>query len=331
MRRFHLTPGRIVLFLLGVILLLFLLYSVDEQELLRLVLTIPFRWFLLGGLAYLAKCLVRSLRILHVNRLPLRTYPDMLRLWLASSLAAQLLPFKMGELVYLFLLRRTQNVPIPKGVSGAVLLRLLDLLALIVLFIFAALTFGAPLTPATRPFQITFFLLGLAAAGGLGFLLLSSAAAGRWVDRLLSGQRLAGNRVAIQLRSAAADFFTHLQGWAKKDLAAWLGLSLLEWSANFLSFHALLIGLNMQPTLFATVVCVTFAALTAVLPINTIGNFGTQEAGWTAGLVLLGYDQKAALASGFAAHLLTIGYMLVLGGPAWLSYFFTQRGAGTQK
>ena len=61
-------------------------------------------------------------------------------------------------------------------------------------------------------------------------------------------------------------------------------------------------------------------ALASVLPVNSFGNFGTQEAGWASGMVLLGYSQQTALTSGFATHLLSLAYMLVLGGAAWISY-----------
>jgi uncharacterized membrane protein YbhN (UPF0104 family) len=98
------------------------------------------------------------------------------------------------------------------------------------------------------------------------------------------------------------------------------GLSMLEWALNYSMFHVLLLGMGLAPRFFDTIATVAFAALASILPVNSFGNFGTQEAGWAAGMMLLGYPQETALTSGFATHLLTLLFMLVLGGLALLSY-----------
>ncbi len=331
MRRFKLTPWRIFLFGIGLALLIFLLITVDLDELYHLLTRIPWLWFLLGGLAYLAKSLLRTFRMVHINRLPIGAYGSMLRLWLASSLAAQLLPFKSGEVVYLFLLRRSHRIALPRGTSVVILMRLMDLGGLVFMFTLAVFFLGRRHAAAFEPFTRTALAAGIIVSLAFAVLMLASTPTAAFIHRLLDRPFLARRSFTPAIRAALDSFVDQLRGWTRWDIQLWFTLALLEWAANYLSFHSLLIGLGLQPTLLATVVCVTFAALAAVLPISTIGNFGTQEAGWATGLMLLGYTRQAAIASGFAAHLLTIAYMLIFGGPAWIWYLIAQRGPEEQR
>jgi uncharacterized membrane protein YbhN (UPF0104 family) len=116
------------------------------------------------------------------------------------------------------------------------------------------------------------------------------------------------------------NFLTNLKQYKISEYLEWTALASIEWLINYAVFHVILLGIGLTPTFFDTVVSVTFASLASVLPINSVGNFGTQEAGWATGLILLGYSKEIAITSGFATHLLTLAYMLLLGGIAWLSY-----------
>ena len=53
------------------------------------------------------------------------------------------------------------------------------------------------------------------------------------------------------------------------------------------------------------------AALGASLPLNAVGTFGTQEAGWAAALATVGVPAKAALAAGFASHSWSVAFAAV--------------------
>ncbi len=55
------------------------------------------------------------------------------------------------------------------------------------------------------------------------------------------------------------------------------------------------------------------AGLGSLLPVNIVGSFGSQEAGWTAALAGVGVEPRAALAAGFACHLWSLAFNVVLG------------------
>ena len=55
------------------------------------------------------------------------------------------------------------------------------------------------------------------------------------------------------------------------------------------------------------------ASITNIIPINSIGSFGTLELGWAGTLLLFHIPNDIAISSGFNYHLLTISFTILLG------------------
>lgn len=308
------APLNILYFALGLGLLFLLLQQVDFSHLLQWVLQIQLSALLLGGVLYLGKALTRAYRATRLNQTALQSLPGMLRITLASSLASQLLPLKLGELVYVYLLKKDHNASVARGISSLLILRICDTLAISLLFIAVA-------TLAEIPAELApYFYSILAFIGLLGLVLILMLFVSR-LERPFA--RFAAPRlrfsILAHLWKLMDDLLAELRRYEPEYLPSLL-LSCLEWFFNFAMFYVVLHGIGLPLSFFATVVCVTFSALASILPINSFGNFGTQEAGWGSAMLLLGYPVDIAITSGFATHLLTLAYMLVFGGLAWLTY-----------
>jgi len=50
-----------------------------------------------------------------------------------------------------------------------------------------------------------------------------------------------------------------------------------------------------------------------LLPVKGIAGFGTQEAGWTVGFLILGFGKHIAILTGFAIHITTLVFTIILG------------------
>ena len=59
---------------------------------------------------------------------------------------------------------------------------------------------------------------------------------------------------------------------------------------------------------WGTVFASTLGIVATLLPVGTLGNFGTQEMGWALGMTMMGVDRETALATGFSTHL--VGFVL---------------------
>jgi len=109
---------------------------------------------------------------------------------------------------------------------------------------------------------------------------------------------------------------------ARSPLRAWgsVALSLLVWGAIWAVTLALLRGMGLPWPPGSVLLGVVGAALGSSLPVNSVGNFGTQEAGWAAALAGVGVPAQQALAAGFACHLWVLVLLVPLGlaGAAYL-------------
>jgi uncharacterized protein (TIRG00374 family) len=315
----RLSLWNILFFLFGLAVLFFLLKQIDFKNLLDLIFKIKPEYLLLGGVLYLCKGLLRALRFKRTNaRYPI-PFLKMLRLTFASSLASQVLPLKLGELTYVYLLKRDNRASISHGLSSLMIIRLIDLLAVSLLFIIFTLTVQVPDNLAIYFRAILGFMAVLLAA--ILFVIFISArdqVIVQFFQRFALVEKIGLLKKGINW---LAHFLSDLKQYRWSQYVEWTLLASAEWLVNFSVFHVLLIGLGLTPAWFDTVVSVTFSVLASVLPINSFGNFGTQEAGWSTGLVLLGYARESAIASGFATHLITLAYFLVFGGISWLSYY----------
>lgn len=311
----------------------FLLTQVDFSNLLRQVTGIQPGYFLLGGVLYLLKSAFRALRFQRLNSQgsgEKPAYLDMLRLVLASSLAAQLLPLKLGEFAYVYLLKRGNQASISKGLSTLLAARLFDLFAIGLLFLLVSLALGLPqLAQLSVYFNAIMVFIALLAVV-IAAVLFASRWAGTIIARIYALKAVSGMEVLARLRPGLESLFGQLAAYSPRDILEWSLLAGLEWLVNYFAFHVLLMGIGLAPGFYDTVVAVTFAALTSVLPLNSFGSFGSLEAGWAAGLLLMGYPRETAVSSGFASHLLTLAYMLVLGGFSWLSYLLSTRPGKSQ-
>lgn len=331
--RKYVSPLNVIYFVLGLFLLIVLLRQIDFQNLLRLLAGIQPVYLVLGGAIYLLKSAVRAMRFWQINARVRPSFLKMLRLTLASSLASQLMPLKIGEFAYIYLVKSEFDFPLSQGLSSLMVVRIYDMLAISVLFLAACLGFGLPDSFSGYFYPILGFV------GLLLVLLVSIVYAGRpilyFLRAVIQRTFLRTIHIVDRLLQGGERVFGELSRFRAKDTAWLTAYPLAEWGINFAMYHVFLIGLGFDPHFLDTVTGVAFAALMSVLPVNSFGNFGTQEAGWATGLILAGYPREAALTSGFATHLLSLGFMVLMGGSAWISYLvgrtFRQQGSSSQE
>jgi uncharacterized membrane protein YbhN (UPF0104 family) len=75
----------------------------------------------------------------------------------------------------------------------------------------------------------------------------------------------------------------------------------------------MVIAMGIHAGLSAIVFACTFAFMTAILPVQGIGNFGTFEAGWTVGFLSIGIPVELAVSTGFSYHIINVIFNGILG------------------
>ena len=289
---------------------------IDLAQLRALVGVTRFSLILAGFGIWAVIYLGRALRF--VLLAPRTPYSTMLVIASVHNLLVRLLPFRTGELSYGFLVRRAGTAGLGESLLGLLLVRILDSTTVVVLFA-VALAFQ----------NVSYFgdrRTGLVAAAGaalfgllivvlLSPLLRLALRIGRALARALHlAQSPRVTQIFAKLDEAVAGF-AHIS----PRNVAFIGLSSLGlWLLTFGAFFAIMRAFSMPVGLAQTVLGSTAAVVTGFLPIGGIGSFGTLEAGWSLGFVLVGLDRTHAVASAFGVSLVTFAYVIVLGLAGWL-------------
>lgn len=229
----------------------------------------------------------------------------------AAQLASVALPLRIGEFAMVPLLQAAGVPGAVRGLSVLVIVRVLDLLALLAWVALATGMVGGSPAAAAATLVILAGVLSLGSAVGARAL---RRLAGRWRSR--SDWRRRSLSQLLRVRSQ----LSHLAHSPLRGTAV-VAVSLAVWGSIWGTTWALVRAIGLAWPAVPLMVGVVGAGVGSSLPFSFVGNLGTQEAGWTAALAAVGIDPRAALAAGFACHLWNLGFNLVLGlaGGAWLA------------
>lgn len=221
-----------------------------------------------------------------------------------------LLPARMGDVCYPFLLRHTFGAALPAAVANLVALRLHDLLVTVSLMLLALQLNASRLSRPDLLAQASTGLFVLAATVLLVLVLL---------PRFVRGHAAAGTRSGLAAR--LVQLFGHLRH-ALSEIAPWrhalsLAVTTLRWLLAAAVLYCLLhsVGLALDP---AAVLLVSMGMNLAVaLPLQTVGGFGLVESASAFFIALFGVPLPQAVAVALAARVLGLLAQGLLSA-AWL-------------
>lgn len=274
------------------------LWTLQDADLESMPRDLGLSSILMGAVYYLLTLAVRTLRfqlmIRNVEVRPLR-FGQSAQLIGLSNLLNHVLPFRSGELFFVFFTGVLHEIPLTRATFVVVALRLFDLLGLVVLVLFATLPFASELGLHGGHW----WALSTLAALLLSFVVLADGWA-RLIRRTLELLGLNLVRFESSLETLV-DRGARLR--APMLLLPMLGLTLVIWLLLCLSFGAFVAAAGFELGLGALVLASLGPILASILPINAVGSLGTLEAGWVVGFVWAGLGRADALVTGLVMHL----------------------------
>lgn len=225
---------------------------------------------------------------------------------LVHHMLNNLLPARLGELSFPFLLRRRVGI----AHSATVLLasRVLDVIAVGTIFLVSLWAVQMTMTVLYSVLTLT-----IAALTAMSLLLLLAPAVFVRTSRPLF-RPLARWRAGAALHRALEDFPAYVSGM-RANLALALVTSAAFWLANYLMTALVMRGLGWTLPIPAIFLGSTLSLLTTLLPVQGLAGLGTTEGAWTAAFVALGVAASEAATAGFVLHglqiLLFVGWGLV--------------------
>ena len=316
---------RLLSVLITVALLYFVLDQLQGVDLRDMLAQVPAEGWIAALLAYLLLNLLRAVRfrvLLDKRDAPWRL---LIPITLYHNGLVRLVPFKLGEISYVVLLRSRLNYTMQEGVGSLFGARILELVIIVVVFAFGILLSGDQFSQqrdglmllVVAVFVVT--LAGLYFAGTLIRLLIPV------LETLVApfarddGQFVATTRG--KLHELASEFDRIRQ--ARLFISA-LFISCFTYTCSFLTNYVLLRAMGLDAELPVVITVISLGMFGSAFPISLSG-FGIVETAWLFGLTLFaGLARSDAAAIGIVLHGFQIvaavfyglaGYLLIRAAP----------------
>ena len=300
-------------------IVIFLLFQISLRDLYTLLRTIDPLWLALGSIAYFLAILFRALRfrwLIHSKGIRLS---DLFRITSFYHLSLMVLPSKLGELSYPYFLNRISGRNVTEGLASLVVSRVYDFF--IILLILLSVSIGYQTLFKVNPFfliPVVIFLIFL-----IVFAFFYMGRLLKWFSNVL-GRIFAGSRnvdfvswVQKKMDEMAEDFDSIK---ARKTYLPVALTSSASWAMIFSGFYAYMRGFGIDVSSTKLILGSTIAVIGNALPVSGIGNWGTLEAGWAVGFLMVGLSKEKAISTGFGVHIIIFIVCALISFFCWVTF-----------
>ena len=306
--------GKIAAVCITIILVAILFTQISAGDIAKTLHQISPAYLLAGFFLYVGCYLFRTLRFYYLLDKKI-TIRELFPIVCLHNMINQILPAKTGELSYIYLIKKVHNRTIGEGVATLFLARMFDMISISVLFLVSFILVLPSLT-ANQGVVYTVIIVLVIFIGMLFLFLYKAQFCLKIVSAFLSFIHASTTKSGDFILRQGAETVTALErtrSGGKYSYLVLFGSSLGIWGALYSFTIVLLLAMNIQLSLPAMIFACSFGFMTAILPIQGIGNFGTFEAGWTAGFLSVGLPAELAISTGFSYHIINLLFNILLG------------------
>lgn len=213
-----------------------------------------------------------------------------------------MLPFKMGELSFPVLAKRTFHTSYATSIGVLVYSRVMDLLMVLSLGGFVLSTVWHD---ETKPLHR--LALPVAASAALTLLVLPALV----IKAHDMGQRLTRSPRLLELMERLFEGCRSVS--SPRRHAAYLGLTLSVWALQATCGFLTMRAMGAHNSLFDGFLASTAASVTFAFPVSGVAGVGPMQASWAYALTLAGWVWEVAVANAFLAHATLVASSAVLG------------------
>lgn len=311
---FRKTINIIISLAVSFALFYFLLRDLPLSNITRNILNTKWGYTALAFLAYLLCNYFRAYRYeLLLNKKILRQ--KLIPIVFLQNFFNSILPFRVGELSYVLLVRNHQNIEIGENLSSLLGSRILDLVSALGFFVLSLFFISAHIE-----IKLVFSAIAVLVVGVLllFFLIFGEQLLSRFKPPVFLSQKFP--RLAGFLSSVANGFFE----FRKRHIMfrACL-LSLMIMGTTFLMGYFLFQSASIQLSFWSAVFVYTLPLLLSLTPFYGFGGIGGYEGSVGLGLMLLGIGREAAISGAILLHLQELFFLGILAilGFLWLRHY----------
>jgi hypothetical protein len=231
------------------------------------------------------------------------------------------LPSKLGELSYPYFLNKISGMNVTEGLASLIVSRVYDFFIVLMTLLFVSIGFqGLFKVNPLLAIPLIAFLIGFivfALSYMSSFLQCFSNVFGR-ISRRRTGSRDVRFVLWVQKKMSemAEDFYAIK---ARRTYFPVSLTSLASWVMIFWSLYAYMKSFGMDIPFTKMLFGSTIGVIANALPVSGIGNWGTLEAGWAAGFLMVGLSKEKAVATGFGVHIIVFIVCAIISFFCWVT------------
>ncbi|MCP4371864.1 MAG: flippase-like domain-containing protein [Deltaproteobacteria bacterium] len=278
----------------GIILISWLLAQLEWKATFEILRNVPISLLFFGFLCYAASFYLRAARfklLLPQNKQIAHLFPIVL----VHYTALNIIPARLGELSYVYLLKKVNNISTGYSLASLVLARVFDQIAISFLFL---ISLGFVTLPSHWLKNLSLLIGGLLITT-CGMLLLILAYKEKCVLFLKHCIRMFGwdrynvvQRVIHEIEGVVAAF---RESRIKNYPGKILGTSLVIWISIFSLNYLLLKAFHVHLSYVEVILTSTVIILLTVLPLQILSGFGIRETTWVFIAMTLGVPRRIAI------------------------------------
>ena len=300
---------------LAVIITYFLLKEIDIQQIPQTLSQLSIRALFIGFISYCLLVLAKALRFRALLDLESSIH-HLFPILALHTFWGNILPMRTGDVSYVYLMQRRQKVEATQGIASLLVASLIDLILLIGLVITTGWLLRAELRDTFS--GTVLYLMPLLIGSGLISIVIFVSIAPNVCMRL--AERCARPLLRLEKRSVSWVINKGLR--VLQELTAFRSNQrfLEVWSYSLMSLVIrfgfqcyLVVEMGVDVPITQVLFALAFTNVFNLLPVQTIGNFGTTEFPFVWLLTHFGTSVVVATVTGFSLHILILLYCLPLG------------------
>ena len=337
---------------LAVIITYFLLKEIDIQQIPQTLSRLSIKALLIGFTCYCVLVLAKTLRfraLLNLDSSVYRIFPILA----LHTFWGNILPMRTGDVSYVYLMQRRQKVDATQGIASLLVASLMDLILLIGLVVSTLwlLRDALPDSFTVTLLYFSLFLIGSVLIAGFIFVSVAPNVCMRFAELCASvcmrfAELYASSLLRLERHSISwvVNKGLHILSWViSKGLHILQELTAFRSNRRFLEVWAysvmcivirfgfqcyLVVEMGVDVPITEALFALAFTNVFNLLPVQTIGNFGTTEFPFVWLLTHFGTSVEVATVTGFSLHILILIYCLPLGVYGFLNKTYTTPTAG---
>jgi uncharacterized protein (TIRG00374 family) len=281
---------------------------IEPEAILVALQSTRYAYVALAGLGIVAFLIIRAVRWRYMlkNDAP---WSIVFHIQNIGYFLSTILPLRIGDVARAVLIGNVPPITVSRGISTMVVERVLDMLFIIALLPFTL----AGVEQMPEWMRAGARGMGIVAIAGILILIVAANQRERAVQL---AEAILGHIPFLDTAAWSARVDSFLAGLDSltrpKDAAVLLLLTLATWTPIILAYYAMLLAVNLQPSLIMAAFVVCAAALSVALP-SSPGQIGVFHAGVIAALQVWGQPQAQSASFAFIYHILNTGIMIGFG------------------